>query len=704
MASAAEVKLLTLLNVSAVKRPRELDLPGGFRSPATSRPQSQSGSPAPNSEPQPKRRRSVVFGGEVGPSGSAYGNKRSKKGSKLTVAEELENGDENGNENGDENGDAEVDDDEETAEVEIDSDDEDEDAFLTHFGPEPKLLYGDVDLVGAAEEGRWETSRASVSGLGRVVEQRPVGGSRAEGKARLVPTIAKAMKASPALASTLLSHLGAYSDLYAHSMDGEADGSESAPFAAGTHDALRAAAAAHAMNHVLKNRRRIVRGNERLAHAAAEGKVIEEPRDGSFTRPKVLILLPTRAAALKWVTQYLFPLSGEGTQIENRRPFLESFGLPEGVEDPLTTGDWPADHLENFRGNTDDNFRFALKITRKAWRVVMPPTNEAKLNDSDIIIASPLAIKMGAERERTTDYLSSIEVCVVDGADVMAMQNWDHVQFVFKHLSEVAAQSHNTDITRLKLWYAEEKAKYLRQTVLLSRYDMPETRGLFHHACHNVAGKVRVDAAAGLKGVLDRVRSGVRQVFERFDAEEKALGAEAGVEEVDKRLEWFTKKTIPALLRAAGSRTQTLVVVPSYFDFVRVTNHLRKTGTVTYAALSEYSSNSEISRARTQFFKGKRAFLIVTERFHFYRRYRLRGARTLVFYSLPEHAAFYAEFLAMPFVAARGAGEVDEDVDPADVRAHTLFSRFDVLRLERVVGHTDARKMLASGETRFEFI
>lgn len=164
-------------------------------------------------------------------------------------------------------------------------------------------------------------------------------------------------------------------------------------------------------------------------------------------------------------------------------------------------------------------------------------------------------------------------------------------------------------------------------------------------------------------------------------------------------------QTIPTLLRAAGSRTQTLVVVPSYFDFVRVTNHLRKSGAVSYAALSEYSSNSEISRARTQFFKGKCAFLIVTERFHFYRRYRLRGARTLVFYSLPEHAAFYAEFLAMPFVAARGAGsEVDGDVDAADVRAHTLFSRFDVLRLERVVGHADARKMLGSGESRFEFI
>lgn len=126
---------------------------------------------------------------------------------------------------------------------------------------------------------------------------------------------------------------------------------------------------------------------------------------------------------------------------------------------------------------------------------------------------------------------------------------------------------------------------------------------------------------------------------------------------------------------------------------------------MSYAALSEYSSNTEISRARTQFFKGKRAFLIVTERFHFYRRYKLRGARTIVFYALPDHAAFYAEFLAMPFAAAASSGAgVDESVDASDVRAHTLFSRFDVLKLERVVGHGDARRMLGSGEGRFEFV
>lgn len=58
----------------------------------------------------------------------------------------------------------------------------------------------------------------------------------------------------------------------------------------------------------------------------------------------------------------------------------------------------------------------------------MMPASEDKLMECDIIIASPLGIKMQSEREESTDLLSSIEVAVVDGMDVMQMQNWDHVQ------------------------------------------------------------------------------------------------------------------------------------------------------------------------------------------------------------------------------------------------------------------------------------
>lgn len=158
----------------------------------------------------------------------------------------------------------------------------------------------------------------------------------------------------------------------------------------------------------------------------------EPPRDQSFTRPKVLFLLPTRSLALTYIKTHLFPLAPAGTQIENQRSFVSSFSLPEDEEDPLAnpsaSADFPIDHLVNFRGNSDDNFRFGIKITRKAWRVIMMPANEEKLIDCDILISSPLGFKMAAEREDSTDLLSSLEICIVDGVDVMQMQNWEHVQ------------------------------------------------------------------------------------------------------------------------------------------------------------------------------------------------------------------------------------------------------------------------------------
>lgn len=136
--------------------------------------------------------------------------------------------------------------------------------------------------------------------------------------------------------------------------------------------------------------------------------------------------------ALHYLTSHLFPLAPEGTQIENLRPFISSFSIPQGAEDPLAStaaqSEYPIDHLVNFRGNSDDNFRFGIKITRKAWRVVMMPANEAKLMECDILIASPLGLKMQSEKEASTDLLSSIEIAVADGMDVMQMQNWEHVQ------------------------------------------------------------------------------------------------------------------------------------------------------------------------------------------------------------------------------------------------------------------------------------
>ena len=79
-------------------------------------------------------------------------------------------------------------------------------------------------------------------------------------------------------------------------------------------------------------------------------------------------------------------------------------------------------------------------------------------------------------------------------------------------------------------------------------------------------------------------------------------------------------KMLPAVMKSAIQSANTVVFVPSSFDFIRVQNHFRKIN-ASFVVLSEYSSNQDISRARQAFFNGKKSFLLISERFHFFRRY-----------------------------------------------------------------------------------
>lgn len=149
-------------------------------------------------------------------------------------------------------------------------------------------------------------------------------------------------------------------------------------------------------------------------------------------------------------------------------------------------------------------------------------------------------------------------------------------------------------------------------------------------------------------------------------------------DEAEKRFHHFTTQTLPSILKSAVQSTNTVIFVPSSFDFIRVHAHLRNQPGLSFTVLSEYSTNQDISRARLAFFKGEKNFLLVSERFHFYKRYKLRGIRNLVFYGPPEHPQYFQEFLSYPFL--------DEGVDPSDVTCRVLYSRYDWFRLERIAG------------------
>ncbi|KAI1371983.1 DUF1253-domain-containing protein [Hypoxylon crocopeplum] len=451
---------------------------------------------------------------------------------------------------------------------------------------------------------------------------------------------------------------------------------------------LRRMACLHSVNHIFKTRDRVIKNNAKLAR---EGETSDfEPRDQGFARPKVLMILPTRNSAVKMVNTICSLCEPE--QQENRKRFDDSYLDKEAT----FSADRPEDFRELFEGNDDDMFRIGVKFTRKTIKYF------AQFYNSDILIASPLGLRMaiGSEEDKKVDFdfLSSVEVVVVDQADALLMQNWEHVEYIFDHLNRQPREAHDCDFSRVREWYLDSHARNFRQTLVFSAFHTPELAELHRRHGTNWAGRVRVQPAA-YSGAVEELSSSLvkaKQTFSRFEAPSIAA-------EPDARFEYFTSAVVPALTKRARDANGTLIFIPSYLDFVRVRNYFSSSpacASLTFGAISEYIDVPEASRARSHFVNGRHQVLLYTERAHHFRRYALRGVRRVVMYGLPDNPTFYKEIVG----GYLGRSERDLNLEPGRGSVRVLFSRFDVLKLERVVGSKRVARMVRERGDTFDFI
>jgi U3 small nucleolar RNA-associated protein 25 len=157
----------------------------------------------------------------------------------------------------------------------------------------------------------------------------------------------------------------------------------------------------------VRKRRRVLKNNERLARAAKAVPIAPPPedvQDQGFTRPSILILLPFRSSAHKWLDGLISHTSPPTFQVENHARFVNEYGLPPGTVDKIAAaepGTYPRDHVETFQGNVGDNFKLGVKVTRKAVKLF------SEFYSCDIIIASPLGLRMSIEKEKCGPFLST---------------------------------------------------------------------------------------------------------------------------------------------------------------------------------------------------------------------------------------------------------------------------------------------------------
>ena len=279
------------------------------------------------------------------------------------------------------------------------------------------------------------------------------------------------------------------------------------------------------------------------------------------------------------------------------------------------------------------------------------------------------------------------------------MQNWEHIAFIMSHLNLQPRAAHGCDFSRVRNWYLDGRAKYLRQTIVLSAFISPEINALFNTSMTNIAGKVKYQPT--FDGSMLTTGFPIKQSFSRFNSPNLSSDPDA-------RFKFFTSTIVPWILRSPKPPDGALgiaIFIPSYFDFVRLRNYFSTSPTVSsipFGSLSENSTPAEpaVRRTRSHFLFGKHSVLLYSGRAHHFYRYLIKGVKSVVIYQIPDNPLFYKEAVAGYLGASIDAGRISGE----EGKARVLFSKWDALRLERVVGSERLRSMLTSGGDTFEFI
>ncbi|PVV04569.1 hypothetical protein BB560_000934, partial [Smittium megazygosporum] len=453
----------------------------------------------------------------------------------------------------------------------------------------------------------------------------------------------------------------------------------------------------HALNHILKTRDRIVKHNVTLSKNDASEKNLEI-RDQGFTRPTVLVVLPYRNQAHQFIKNLIKLV--HPVKIINQDRFESEFGDPDFDEentkaDPKKSKK-PDEHKAIFSGNIDDSFRIGIRITRKAMKLY------SDFYLSDILIVSPIGLRMITGSE-------NIEVLILDQCDAFLMQNWDHVQHLFSRLNLIPKKPRDADFSRIRTSYLDGLMKHLRQTIMLSDFITPEFLNLFNANFLSYGGKLMLKPE--YKGTMSQILlSDIELVFNRVSSKSVS-------ESLDARFKYFVEKILP-YIEGEGN----MIFIPSYFDYVRIRNHIKRETSLEAGYLCEYTSRSDISRNRTWFFHGRFKVILYTERLHYYYRYKLRGTKRIIFYGLPDHPQYFPELVNEIEVENENISKKGKDSNKnkplmeieADTAAYGsssntlpqclgLFTKYDLLKLERIVGSKEASKMVNSGIGSFTF-
>ena len=355
-------------------------------------------------------------------------------------------------------------------------------------------------------------------------------------------------------------------------------------------------------------------------------------KDQGFTSPKVLILVPYKKHARIILEELINIFSNNNWKgITNKKKFKDEYSEFDSM---------------------DDCFRMGINISffENKMKLYSP------FDESDIILASPLGLKLATpsdndktfKNNKVYDFLSSIEIFLMDFSEVFIYQNMEHLNEILSFINKPPKNNQNiVDINRIKEVYANNYGEYLRQNIIISHFKCLDIDVIINDISKNINGKVLFDGP--YENQTELIKKEFSEKYNYMNSknyeiryEFKILRDLKGEDDFDEKFNYFTKNIWQNLYESFEKHT--IIFISSTFDYLRLKSFFKqKSKSVCY--ISEDTDKKDWQRNRLYFENGKYKFLLYNERAHVYKKINLKFAKNIFFYSLPEDPKIFNDLI-----------------------------------------------------------
>lgn len=409
--------------------------------------------------------------------------------------------------------------------------------------------------------------------------------------------------------------------------------------------------ALHASNHVSKS-----------VNSAVE-------KSHGYTRPRVLYVCGLKSCAQDFI-QHMVNLLSVKKDDPKYEKFLEEYDLPEEDEEQQQASfqktNKSFDFIETFSGNQDDAFKMGMRYQGGRLHLYTP------FYTSDVIVASPLGLNIMLQEEEY-DFLSSIEVLLMDRLDVIKFQNWRFLHDLINKVNLPLQKWRDADLNRLRVSTLDGYVKQYRQTVAVSCTQHSVFNALFR-SFENRRGSMKLCCVTANDFVLLGSQLKVQQLFIKV--------ASSTVKDCeDDLMKYFVKNMISSLHGIGG----VLIVLGDYTHYLRMNKEFQNAN-MEYLPCHESCTPKQMLFARQQFQAGNTPALVTTARMLFFKRYVIKGTCRVFFVLPPEYPDIYREVFKMFDLSKKNS-------------MVTLYTKFHGLQLEAIVGQTKLQKLMGASDT-----